>query len=405
MDSPSYPAKEVSLDASFQVIFQYNDSFTHAVSTVESNRAKCDIAALSILFHRLGTRNSDTLGRCACSSPSSAVDDRSTELCFWLFLVNSSLVHQDWFRSLYFKIWAVGSCIAVVAIPLITILTREDVYKCEAYTFLAGGLASLSLTICFLPVLWNFPSFIANLKQQGVESNTLVRLTTYHELNCIRIVFRFLFTISFVILGIDGVRPHQHINDKMFPTDILGIIAGVGCVISSGLTLVIFFPRSVEGEMMRKEQRRARRKHRASRWNNEDPSYIHFPPSKLDLNRLDGTPFGTQPNASYEAVAPGPRGQDCLRSKKALLEDMDPLGGSVVLQPNRLNLTGDVELGGVLTVGDVELIRARSKRVSSLVHHWRSPIGACVALSNGVAMVLMQTVFRRVEIGRPTMSR
>jgi hypothetical protein len=63
--------------------------------------------------------------------------------------------------------------------------------------------------------------------------NTLVRLTKFHELNvrlrlreclrphlmgmeqCIRIVFRFLFTIGFVILGIDGVRPHQHINDKM----------------------------------------------------------------------------------------------------------------------------------------------------------------------------------------------
>lgn len=53
----------------------------------------------------------------------------STELCFWLFLVNSDSAHHDWFRSLYFKIWAFGSCVAVLAMPLITIFTREDVYK------------------------------------------------------------------------------------------------------------------------------------------------------------------------------------------------------------------------------------------------------------------------------------
>lgn len=56
------------------------------------------------------------------------------------------------------------------------------------------------VTVWFLPVLWTLPSFLANLvrlssfvgfplddlctqKQQGVETNTLVRLTTYHEMN------------------------------------------------------------------------------------------------------------------------------------------------------------------------------------------------------------------------------
>ncbi|KAF8845911.1 hypothetical protein BDN67DRAFT_875516, partial [Paxillus ammoniavirescens] len=175
------------------------------------------------------------------------------ELCFWLFLVNSQSAHSDWFCSPYFKTWAIGSFIAILYMPLVTIFTREDPYKCEAYTFLAGSLGSLSLTIWFLPVLWTFPSFLENLKHAGVDMNTLVRLTKFHELNCIRIVFRFLFTIGFVILGIDGVRPHQHINDKMFPTDLLAMIAGMGCVVSSGITVVIFFPRSIEGEMTKKE--------------------------------------------------------------------------------------------------------------------------------------------------------
>ena len=51
------------------------------------------------------------------------------ELCFWLFLVNSGSVQQDWFRSLYFKTWIVGSLIALTYMPLVTIFTRSDPIK------------------------------------------------------------------------------------------------------------------------------------------------------------------------------------------------------------------------------------------------------------------------------------
>ena len=51
------------------------------------------------------------------------------ELCFWLFLVNSGSVQQDWFRSLYFKTWIIGSIIAVTYMPLVTIFTRSDPVK------------------------------------------------------------------------------------------------------------------------------------------------------------------------------------------------------------------------------------------------------------------------------------
>ncbi|KAI9573271.1 hypothetical protein HD554DRAFT_1163308 [Boletus coccyginus] len=233
----------------------------------------------------------------------------------------------------------------------------------------------------------------------------LVRLTKYHELNCIRVVFRFLFTVPLVILGADGVQPHQHINDKMFATDLLGILAGIGCIVSSGITLVIFFPRSIQGEMTLKEQQRARRRHRAqqylARWERAHtctPSEIQscisitqHPKTDLDLS------FGMQTDASlsfsgtgglpaYEVVAPRQE-HERAPSIKVALEDI-PLGvvGATSLQPNRRTQTGDVELGAVLTENEVELARARSereRRMSSLVHQWRSPI----------------------EIGRPTVSR
>lgn len=63
-----------------------------------------------------------------------------------------------------------------------------------------------------------------------------MRLTKFSELNVlvnnllenicclrpssqmIRVVFRFLFTIPILILGVDGVRPHHHINEVVFWT-------------------------------------------------------------------------------------------------------------------------------------------------------------------------------------------
>ncbi|KAF8911575.1 hypothetical protein CPB84DRAFT_1912674 [Gymnopilus junonius] len=185
------------------------------------------------------------------------------ELCFWLFLVNSGSGQQNWFQSLYFKAWIMGSAVAVIYMPLVTIFTRSDPLKSEAFTFLAGSLGSLSLTLWFTPILWTFPSFLKSLRAEGVDVPTIVRLTKFSELNLIRVVFRFLFTVPLLILGVDGVRPHIHINESMLWTDLLTMIAGFGCCISSGITLVIFFPRSIEGEIAARDAAKERKRTRS----------------------------------------------------------------------------------------------------------------------------------------------
>lgn len=57
------------------------------------------------------------------------------ELCFWLFLVNAGSAQQDWFRSLYFKTWLVGSFVAVAYMPLVTIFTKSDPLKVSSWFF------------------------------------------------------------------------------------------------------------------------------------------------------------------------------------------------------------------------------------------------------------------------------
>ncbi|KAI0685585.1 hypothetical protein BC835DRAFT_1421119 [Cytidiella melzeri] len=191
------------------------------------------------------------------------------ELCFWLFLVNAVKVRQDWFRSTYFRVWVIGSVCAVIYMPLVTVLTRADPLKNEAYTFLCGCLGDLSLTLWFMPILWTFPSFLESMRAEGVDLATLLRLTKFHELNMARILFRFMFVLPLFVLGIDGVRPHQHVNDSFFWTELLAITSGIGLLVSSAITLVIFFPRSAEGEYAAKQAKSSQQMQMRSRRNYE----------------------------------------------------------------------------------------------------------------------------------------
>ncbi|KAH9994212.1 hypothetical protein BJV77DRAFT_1101345 [Russula vinacea] len=119
------------------------------------------------------------------------------ELCFWLFVVKAGPTQRDWFSSLYFKMWMIGSGVAILYMPFVTIFTRADPLK-VLYTFLAGSLGSLSITLWFLPFFFQ--------RRDGADMNTIIRLTKFHELNSIRIVFRLLFAVPLCLLSIDGIR-------------------------------------------------------------------------------------------------------------------------------------------------------------------------------------------------------
>ncbi|KAI0767195.1 hypothetical protein C8Q74DRAFT_938168 [Fomes fomentarius] len=308
------------------------------------------------------------------------------ELCFWLFLVNSGSVQQDWFRSLYFRTWVVGSVIAVTYMPLVTIFTRSDPLKCEAFTFLAGSLGSLSLTLWFMPILWTFPSFIGNLKKSGVDTQTIVRLTTFHELNTLRVVFRFLFVAPLLVLAIDGVRPHQHVNESTFWTELLTSVSALGCCISSAMTLVIFFPRSVEGEIHSRHATRERSQSRSRR--NESRLSMdtyHGPSSHKRLSSATtaepDTPMREREYGNFKSEYAAVR-TDAPAKANSLDIDLssEMPQPSPVFAPNRRTAEGVVLEGRVVTVEPARLTeRALAAHdgaagVHPFLHNFTSPI-------------------------------
>lgn len=320
------------------------------------------------------------------------------ELCFWLFLVNSGSAQQDWFHSMYFKTWVVGSSIAVVYMPLVTIFTRSDPLKSEAYTFLAGSLGSLSLTLWFTPILWTFPSFLQNLRSEGVDINTIVRLTKFSELNMIRVVFRFMFTVPLLILGVDGVRPHHHINESMLWTDFLAMIAGFGCAISSGITLIIFFPRSVEGEIAARDASRERkrtRSHANAASMHESYPHSNMTQSMHSVNYANGTagtylltssppkqhlPLDRESHdGHFDDATMIQRPLSIAKSidKHWVDEERDVLPSLPPIRPNRRK-GHDIELGGIartsLTEANLSKHNLRASNVNHMVHNFTSPI-------------------------------
>ncbi|KAF8749813.1 hypothetical protein RHS01_09800 [Rhizoctonia solani] len=162
------------------------------------------------------------------------------ELCFWLFLINVGAAQTSWFRSIHFKCWVVGSVLAITGLPIIAVFTRENPLKCEAWTIFVGSIGSLLITLWFLRVLWLFPAFLRRVKNEGAEPEVVVRLSTFHELNIIRVVFRFMFVLPLLTLAADGIKPHHnHVNESPFWTDLLAMLGAIGCIVSSIITLLV----------------------------------------------------------------------------------------------------------------------------------------------------------------------
>ncbi|KAF8515325.1 hypothetical protein BU17DRAFT_25078, partial [Hysterangium stoloniferum] len=167
------------------------------------------------------------------------------ELTFWLFLLHQGPTRRTWFSSFEFRVWAIGSCIAMIGLPATAVLTRNDPLRAEAWVFLVGSASSTLVTLFFFIVLFKFPNFLWRVKREGAAAVVVLRLVKFHELNIIRVICRLFMTVPLLILGIDGVHGHHIINESAFWTDMLAFMSAVGTIGSSTLTLLVFFPRSL----------------------------------------------------------------------------------------------------------------------------------------------------------------
>ncbi|EEB95390.1 hypothetical protein MPER_05647 [Moniliophthora perniciosa FA553] len=188
--------------------------------------------------------------------------------------------------------------------------------------------------------------FPTHTKSEGVDIGPVVRLTKFHELNTIRVIFRFLFTLPFVILGVAGAPPHKHVNESMLWT---------------GITLTIFFPRSVEGEMASKQARKTRSQTHSQSWS-DTSSMAENRPSLSQSGRHLSYEYSTKPYAlsthnehpleqGYEndlgsPISPNSINKTFYSPMEGDMYHTETLPKLAPIRPNR-RIGGDVELGGI----------------------------------------------------------
>jgi len=172
------------------------------------------------------------------------------------------------------------------------------------------------LTVLFCPVLVMFPNFLHKIRAEGVEPPVMVRLAKSHSLNITRVVCRFLFVAPLLITAADAVRDTHVILMSPFASDLLAMVGGFGCVSSSMITLMIFFPRSYE----REAGYRYRERPMTELWSDDDDdktqvtggmydSYKRTVASQMDLQDRDpyaypqyeSAPSVRSPNSNLDA--------------------------------------------------------------------------------------------------------
>jgi len=207
---------------------------------------------------------------------------------------------------------------------------------------------------------------------EGVDTATIVRLTKFSELNTIRVLFRFLFTVPLLILGVDGVRPHTHINESMLWTDFLIMVAGFGCVISSAITLVIFFPRSIEGEIAARDAAKERKRTRSLGHSANMADSIHGQNSSHRGSSVGGAYLLTSSPVKQNFDLHSFDDHDAASHED---ESKDVPAALPSLKPNRKR-GQDIEMSRVesLSESNLSVHNLRGTNINPMISNFKSPI-------------------------------
>ncbi|KAL8283449.1 hypothetical protein RQP46_005859 [Phenoliferia psychrophenolica] len=149
------------------------------------------------------------------------------ELMFFLHLIELEPSSPPWFESTYFKIVCIGAVFSLLGTFGPVALYSNDPLKAEAVLYLIGSSFILLSNFLFFKVFWAFPGFLANLKLAGGNSEVVIRLKAFHELNKIRVAARFTFGVPLFILSVDGLTSKK-LNHSLAWTDILLLTGLIG---------------------------------------------------------------------------------------------------------------------------------------------------------------------------------
>lgn len=93
-------------------------------------------------------------------------------------------------------------------------------------------------------VVFKFPKFLAEVRESGVGPEIQIRLFVYHDLNKLRTVLRYIFTLALLVLGADGVLENPIINLNPIAGSMLGTLIVFSLTSVMAISVILYLPRS-----------------------------------------------------------------------------------------------------------------------------------------------------------------
>jgi hypothetical protein len=110
------------------------------------------------------------------------------ELCYWLYLIRVTSSSRPFFRSSFFLAFVTLSVASLAVLLAVTILwASANPLKLEAVVYFVGSTLTLLINFGFFYVNLLFPKFLKKWKDQGVSSDLIVRLASFHSINQMRL--------------------------------------------------------------------------------------------------------------------------------------------------------------------------------------------------------------------------
>ncbi|KAI8889527.1 hypothetical protein K501DRAFT_266708 [Backusella circina FSU 941] len=163
---------------------------------------------------------------------------------FWNYLSNT-VAKKSFMSSFEFRFYIVWALCSMALFPVLQWVYREDVQKREIIPQLAYGLEALISSLLGIRSHFRFKRIIAlTAKSVSKSSNMIItRLTYFRDMNVLVSLILFFYSISFVILCVDGLTSAKIINQSKFGADTIIANANICTVFLWLLLIGIFHPR------------------------------------------------------------------------------------------------------------------------------------------------------------------
>ncbi|ORX62657.1 hypothetical protein DM01DRAFT_1330782 [Hesseltinella vesiculosa] len=160
---------------------------------------------------------------------------------FWNYLSNT-LAKKDFMSSLEFKFYMVWAVVTAALFPVLQWYYHDDPIKTEAIPQLPYALEIMTISFLGVRTNFRFQRLIRVAKMNGINSTTLNKIRYFKDINALMSFCLLSYSVSFLIMCIDGLTSAKTIGYSKFATDVILSNVNIMALSLYLLFILVFHP-------------------------------------------------------------------------------------------------------------------------------------------------------------------